>query len=89
MIGAPIHCGDTDMERYADLLDQAQAHTEQETALAIHRIRLRSAGGKGRRDCVECGAPIPRERQLSVPSAERCTPCQVQWERQRAGCYRA
>lgn len=31
--------------------------------------------------CLQCGAPIPPERLLAMPAAERCLPCQQQAER--------
>lgn len=70
------------MERFADVFDQAQAHIEQETALAIDRIRLHAVSGRGRMDCIECGASIPARRRQHVPNAQRCAPCQERLERQ-------
>jgi phage/conjugal plasmid C-4 type zinc finger TraR family protein len=76
------------MERYADPLDLAQAHTEQETRLAIHRIRLHTTLGSGRCDCIDCGERIPAQRQAQVPNATRCAPCQGRWEREHAKRWR-
>lgn len=64
------------MERFADVVDMAQAHVEQETALSIERIRQRAQTGIGRHDCVDCGTEIPLERRRHMPNAIRCVPCQ-------------
>ncbi len=32
-------------------------------------------------ECVSCGYPIPFERLLAMPAAERCAPCQENFER--------
>ncbi len=32
-------------------------------------------------ECVSCGYPIPYERLLAMPAAERCAPCQENFER--------
>jgi DnaK suppressor protein len=32
-------------------------------------------------ECVTCGYPIPYERLLAIPAAERCAPCQENFER--------
>lgn len=31
-------------------------------------------------ECINCGYPIPYERLLAIPSAERCAPCQENFE---------
>lgn len=69
------------MERYADLLDLAQAHVEREMAIRIAAIQLRARQGQGRDDCIDCGAQIPEARRRQVPNATRCAPCQNQTER--------
>jgi phage/conjugal plasmid C-4 type zinc finger TraR family protein len=72
------------MERYADVIDLAQAHVERETALRIDLIRRRAlAGGVGSAQCVDCGGAIPEARRQQVPSARRCVACQS--ARERAG----
>ncbi len=32
-------------------------------------------------ECASCGYPIPFERLLAMPSADRCAPCQENFER--------
>ena len=32
-------------------------------------------------ECVSCGYPIPFERLMAMPAAERCAPCQENFER--------
>ena len=36
-----------------------------------------------RRDCADCGNPIPRRRLEALPSAERCYGCQMELEVRR------
>ena len=36
-----------------------------------------------RRDCADCGDPIPRRRLAALPSAERCLGCQSELEVRR------
>lgn len=69
------------MERYADLLDLAQAHVERETALRIASIQLRVRRSGGRDHCIDCAARIPEARRRQVPNAIRCASCQDQAER--------
>jgi phage/conjugal plasmid C-4 type zinc finger TraR family protein len=68
------------MEKYADVLDLAQAHMECETQLRISAIRKRCLTGKGRRTCLECGTSIPEARRTRVPNAQRCAPCEQEHE---------
>ncbi len=68
------------MEKYADVLDLAQAHMERETELRICAIQRRSLAGIGRTCCAECGAPIPEARRARVPNAQRCAPCENERE---------
>jgi phage/conjugal plasmid C-4 type zinc finger TraR family protein len=69
------------MERFADVLDMAQAHIEQETALEIERIRKGTIAGTGSTHCVDCGSEIPDARRRHIPNAVRCVPCQDLSER--------
>ena len=64
------------MEKYADDLDMAQAHTEREIQLRIAAIQQHANAGSGCHFCVECGAPIPEPRRRHVPNAKRCAACQ-------------
>ena len=65
------------MEKHADFLDLAQAHTERETEMRIHVIRGRARDGQGTRCCTDCGAPIPEARRVRVPNTRRCAPCEA------------
>jgi len=64
------------MERFADVVDMAQAHVENEVALRIERIRRTTQAGVGRRYCVDCGKEIPAARRQHMPNATRCVDCQ-------------
>lgn len=69
------------MERYADELDMAQAHTEREIQLRIDAIQRHANAGLGRRFCIDCGGTIPESRRRHVPNAKRCADCQEEMER--------
>ncbi len=47
---------------------------------AVELARKRMANGVYG-ECASCGYPIPFERLLAMPSAERCAPCQENFER--------
>lgn len=47
-------------------------------AVELARKRL-SSGVFG--ECISCGYSIPFERLMAMPSAERCAPCQENFER--------
>lgn len=50
---------------------------------AIESARKRmEAGTYG--ECIECGLEIPYERLKAQPTAERCAPCQSQYEKTHA-----
>jgi phage/conjugal plasmid C-4 type zinc finger TraR family protein len=69
------------MERFADELDQAQAHIENETEMRICSIQAQVRAGGGSPHCVACGGPIPEARRRLVPNAVRCIDCQSRHER--------
>jgi phage/conjugal plasmid C-4 type zinc finger TraR family protein len=71
------------MERFADVVDMAQAHVETETALSIERIRQMTSSGGGSYHCIDCGGDIPADRRRHVPGAVRCVPCQSLREARR------
>lgn len=48
----------------------------------IERARRAIAGGTYGR-CVDCDGPIPEGRLKAIPDAERCVPCQTQFDRRR------
>ncbi len=71
------------MEKYADLLDLAQAHTEREIQLRIAAIQHHANSGPGSDFCITCGEPIQESRRRHVPNAKRCAICQEAEERSR------
>lgn len=72
------------MERFADLIDMAQAHVEMETALRIDQIRRRAVVvGVRSPQCIDCGCPISEGRRKCMQGTQRCVPCQSRLERAR------
>ena len=71
------------MQKFADVIDMAQAHVEHETALRIERIRRHAHQGNGSRVCIDCGVVIPPARRRHIPNAVRCVACQDASERTR------
>lgn len=47
---------------------------------AVEQARKRMESGTYG-ECLSCGYPIPFERLLAMPAAERCAPCQDNFER--------
>ncbi len=76
------------MEKFADVLDLAQAHTEREIQLRIAAIQHRANTGFGCEFCVDCGEPIPPTRRQHIPNAKRCAICQETEERSHASVRR-
>lgn len=72
------------MEKYADVLDLAQAHTEREVQLRVAAIQGCANSGYGSEYCIDCGALIPETRRRHVPNAKRCAVCQAAEERSHA-----
>lgn len=75
---------------FADLtIDLGNAAMTRDIA-ALHAIKAArtkiDAGTYG--SCVDCGYDIPHERLLAHPTAERCAPCQEQYERTHGGVSR-
>lgn len=52
--------------------DQIDASVED----AVKRARSRLPQGESRRDCEECGEPIPEARRKAVPGVRLCIGCQ-------------
>jgi phage/conjugal plasmid C-4 type zinc finger TraR family protein len=76
------------MDKFADVLDLAQAHTEREIQLRIAAIRRRAHSGFGCEYCVDCGEPIPAIRCRHIPNANRCATCQETEERRHTSVRR-
>jgi phage/conjugal plasmid C-4 type zinc finger TraR family protein len=68
------------MPRFADELDLAQYQTDFLTSAAVAAIRERMLSNTGRKECLDCGEPIPSSRQRQVPGACRCVSCQEHHE---------
>ncbi|TCT19269.1 TraR/DksA C4-type zinc finger protein [Thiobaca trueperi] len=77
------------MEKFADVLDLAQAHTEREIQMRIAAILRHTQGGAGCAVCIDCGEPIPVSRRRHVPNAKRCAVCQAAEERRRTPVQRS
>ncbi len=43
---------------------------------AVERARRQLANGPGRKQCEECGGPIPAARRKAVPGVRFCITCQ-------------
>ncbi len=74
---------DTGDQSFADLsVDLGNAAVTRDIyelrAVELARKRIDS-GAYG--ECATCGYPIPFERLMAMPSAERCAPCQENFER--------
>ncbi|MDX1626702.1 MAG: DksA/TraR family C4-type zinc finger protein [Wenzhouxiangellaceae bacterium] len=61
--------------------DQIDASVDDE----VRRARSRLAGGPARRDCLDCGDPIPEARRKAVPGVLRCVACQQEHDAERGG----
>jgi len=59
--------GDAQEQRDVDEMTQVEA--------ALHRLDNATYG-----DCADCGEPIPMQRLLVQPAAQRCAPCQAAYE---------
>jgi len=44
------------------------------------RIRLQESQGNGTGYCIDCDRLIPRARLQAIPGAQRCAPCQQDYE---------
>ncbi len=58
---------------------------------AVKRARAKLAAGPSRRECEECGEPIPEARREAIPGVRFCVSCQADMdeeERANAGFNR-
>lgn len=53
-----------------------QEQIDATVADAVARARSRQAKGPGRKQCAECGEPIPAARRKAVPGVQLCIACQ-------------
>jgi phage/conjugal plasmid C-4 type zinc finger TraR family protein len=56
---------------------------------AVERARARLPKGPSRKDCGECGEPIPEARREAIPGVKLCVACQNERdaEEKAAGGY--
>lgn len=45
---------------------------------AVERARARLPKGPSRKDCEECGDPIPEARRKAIPGVKLCVTCQTE-----------
>lgn len=70
---------DTATQREIEALHQAEEQRDADELGAVRAALERmNAGRYG--DCADCGEPIPLQRLLVQPAAERCTTCQTAHE---------
>lgn len=60
--------------------DQIDATVED----AVRRARSQLPSGPARRNCAECGEPIPLARRRAMPGVRLCVPCQEEADRDHA-----
>ncbi|MGA0610755.1 TraR/DksA family transcriptional regulator [Caldimonas sp. KR1-144] len=74
---------DTATQREFETLHQAEEQRDADELGAVRAALERmNAGRYG--DCADCGEPIPLQRLLVQPAAERCTACQTAHEQAHA-----
>jgi phage/conjugal plasmid C-4 type zinc finger TraR family protein len=72
-----------------DIFDQAQERDAlfRENALKNQLAKTRPIVTPGakvtKRNCKDCGDPIPKKRLKAKPGAERCIECQTNYEQRR------
>lgn len=59
----------------ADSMDLVQQRVEEELLRHIHTARARQPG-VSRVLCIDCDAPIPRDRRRAIPGVQCCVTCQ-------------
>ncbi len=93
-VGAALATPDARQEEAQDELDLADQCTSEQThdALLEHNLAKLADIASARERiaqniygiCADCGEYLPFLRLLAYPTAKRCTPCQEQYEQQRA-----
>jgi RNA polymerase-binding protein DksA len=79
--------GDSSFANLSVDLNNAAVKRDIAELRAIDAARKRmEAGTYG--ECVSCGVEIPYERLLAQPTAERCAPCQENYEKTHADAMR-
>jgi len=64
-----------------DVCDLIQDNQSKELKNAISRVQANIPKSKGLMRCTDCEEEISQKRLQAVPSASRCTECQMQFER--------
>lgn len=72
--------GDASFANLSVDLGNAAVKRELTELRAVELARQRMTSGTYG-ECVSCGYPIPFQRLLAMPAAERCAPCQASFER--------
>jgi phage/conjugal plasmid C-4 type zinc finger TraR family protein len=56
--------------------DAVQEQIDSTVEDGLERVRSRIPKGESRRDCEECGEPIPEARRKALPGVRLCVTCQ-------------
>lgn len=72
--------GDSSFANLSVDLGNAAVTRDMQELRAVEHARKRIENGTYG-ECANCGYPIPFERLLAMPAAERCAPCQENFER--------
>lgn len=56
--------------------DAVQDQIDSTVEDGLARVRSRMPKGESRRECVECGDPIPEARRKALPGVQLCVACQ-------------
>ncbi|WP_376697125.1 DksA/TraR family C4-type zinc finger protein [Wenzhouxiangella sp. EGI_FJ10305] len=56
--------------------DGVQKQIDSTVEDGLERVRSRIPKGESRRDCAECGEPIPEARRKALPGVKLCVACQ-------------
>lgn len=56
--------------------DAVQEQIDSTVEDGLERVRSRIPKGESRRDCAECGEPIPETRRKALPGVQLCVACQ-------------
>lgn len=67
-----------------DIFDRAQAIEEKEREFVLQN-RFRAVHTVSRRECRDCGEPIPEQRRKMVHGCQRCVSCQQDHELRMKG----
>lgn len=66
-----------------DQFDRAQLLDASTREAAIAAARSKAPHGVSAEVCDDCGASIPQERRIAIPSVQRCVDCQEYLEKKQ------